>query len=210
MVVKLKQIFIMLTLLLFFNGCGTGADSMNHKGLCDDFPEYSTSKYILPWAQGESYTVSQKSCGGFSHTGSYRYSYDFVMDIGTELHASRSGTVTKVKEDIDDGKMPDNHIYIQHSDGTIATYLHLTKNGSDVEEGDQVTQGQLIGRSGNSGRSTGPHLHFAVYESTLDEETNQGKTLAVSFSNTSSQIMGLENDIEYTAEGFTPDQFETE
>lgn len=180
---------------------------MNHKGVCDDFPEYSTSQYILPWKVGETYKVSQKSCGGFSHTGSYRYSYDFVMDIGTAVYASRSGMVTETKEDIEDGAMPDNHIYIEHTDGSVATYLHLTKNGSLVEAGDSVSQGQQIGLSGNSGRSTGPHLHFAVYTTSFDLET-LNKTLAVSFSNTSAQIMGLQNDTDYTATTFTVDEFE--
>src|SRR3989339_531933 len=109
-------------LLPLFTACGSGADMLNHKGVCDDFPAYATSQYVLPYAVGASFEVNQKSCGGFSHNGSYRYSYDFGMEIGDAVHASRSGKVTEIKEDIADGEYPDNHIYILHSDGTLATY----------------------------------------------------------------------------------------
>ncbi len=192
--------WIVLTLI---TACGSGADMLNHKGVCDDFPAYATSQYILPYDVGQSYEVTQKSCGGFSHTGSYRYSYDFGMEIGEAVHASRSGTVTEIKEDVKDGAYPDNHIYIQHSDGTLATYLHLTENGALVDKGEQVTQGQKIGLSGDTGRSTGPHLHFSVYEN-----EDQTTSIPISFSNTSAQILGLEAGTSYVAGDFTPDEFE--
>jgi len=59
-----------------------------------------------------------------------------------------------------------NAIYIEHSDGSIAWYGHL-KNGSltDKGVGDMVSQGEVIGIIGSSGNSTGPHLHFEVYDS---------------------------------------------
>lgn len=196
-----KRALIMLGLALGLAGCGGGADQLNRRGVCDNYPEYSTSAYVLPWAVGEAYEVTQNSCGGFSHTGDYRFAYDFAMEIGTPIHAARSGVVVEVKEDVADGDGPDNHIYIDHADGTRATYLHLTQNGSVVEEGEPVTQGDLIGYAGNTGRSTGPHLHFAVYESGAEF----APSVAVSFRNTEAQVMGLEQGKTYTARSFTPD-----
>jgi murein DD-endopeptidase MepM/ murein hydrolase activator NlpD len=53
-------------------------------------------------------------------------------------------------------------LMIQHADGTLGEYLHLQKNGVLVKVGDEVKAGELVARSGNTGCSTGPHLHFHV------------------------------------------------
>jgi murein DD-endopeptidase MepM/ murein hydrolase activator NlpD len=53
-----------------------------------------------------------------------------------------------------------NLIVIQHQDGVETRYAHLAATG--VREGDSVAAGQVIGRVGSTGRSTGPHLHFEV------------------------------------------------
>src|SRR6185295_3881569 len=50
------------------------------------------------------------------------------------------------------------------TDGTLGHYVHLKKAGCQVHIGDKVTVGQWIGLSGNTGYSTGPHLHFAVFK----------------------------------------------
>ncbi|MDH4255358.1 MAG: M23 family metallopeptidase, partial [Gammaproteobacteria bacterium] len=55
-----------------------------------------------------------------------------------------------------------NLIRILHDDGTYAVYAHLNWNTIRVEPGDEVRRGQYIADSGNTGFSTGPHLHFAV------------------------------------------------
>ena len=51
---------------------------------------------------------------------------------------------------------------IQHADGNISLYAHLYENSITVSAGDQVGQGQVIGKMGSSGRSTGTHLHFEI------------------------------------------------
>ena len=53
-----------------------------------------------------------------------------------------------------------NYIVIKHSNGTQTLYAHLSK--VSVSVGDEVNTGEVIGKSGNTGRSTGPHLHFEV------------------------------------------------
>lgn len=55
-----------------------------------------------------------------------------------------------------------NYVIIQHSDGSTTVYGHLYENSITVRAGDTVSQGQVIGKMGSSGCSTGPHLHFEI------------------------------------------------
>jgi murein DD-endopeptidase MepM/ murein hydrolase activator NlpD len=57
-----------------------------------------------------------------------------------------------------------NYILIRHSDGTVANYAHLSKDGTRVKPGQVVEAGDLIGYSGNTGFTSGPHLHFSVFK----------------------------------------------
>ncbi len=132
--------------------------------------------YLLPYAAGSTFKVTQGYHGAFSHTGPDEYSIDWKMPIGTPVHAARGGTVVKVKVDSNDGG-PDrkfescaNCILIEHSDGTIGIYAHLMHNGSKVKVGDTVAAGDLIGWSGNTGFTSGPHLHFSVFKTRSGRE----------------------------------------
>ncbi len=125
--------------------------------------------YRLPYSKGSRYRVIQAADGSFSHFGTSRYAIDFDMPEDSPILASRSGTVVRAVSHFSEGgtephfKELGNHILIQHDDGTIAEYFHLRKHGALVDEGQRVQTGQLIGRSGNTGYSAGPHLHFMVY-----------------------------------------------
>ena len=57
-----------------------------------------------------------------------------------------------------------NFVAIEHRDGTFATYYHLKKDGVLVRIGESVDRGDQLGYSGNTGYSSGPHLHFQVYK----------------------------------------------
>jgi murein DD-endopeptidase MepM/ murein hydrolase activator NlpD len=128
--------------------------------------------YLLPYASGKSYRVLQGFGSRFSHTGIEQYAVDFKMDEGTPVHAARAGVVARVVEEHDIGCWEDgcgryaNFIVIMHDDGTTGEYYHLQQNGSVVGVGDVVAAGQHIGYSGNTGHTTMPHLHFAVYRAT--------------------------------------------
>ena len=124
--------------------------------------------YHLPFESGSSFLVMQGYGGEFSHKGELQYAMDFDMPEGTPVHAARAGTVVKLEEKNAKGgptkEMMDfaNYVTIMHGDGTFADYSHLKKGGVAVEVGQRVQTGQLIGYSGNTGFSTGPHLHFIV------------------------------------------------
>ena len=96
-----------------------------------------------------------------------------------------------------DGGFPNNKIVIKHDDGTFAQYMHLTQNGALVEIGEEISQGDLIGSSGNTGLAGFPHLHFVL--------TKPGsykypyKSMPTTFLNTLANERSLAAGIEYPA-----------
>lgn len=121
-------------------------------------------RYARPW-QGNRHAISQGFNGSFSHnTAQSRYAVDIAMPEGTAIQAARSGTVLRVQNDQQgQGGSPNgNYLRILHGDGTSSAYLHLQQGSIVVKEGQRVEKGQHLGNSGNTGRSTGPHLHFVV------------------------------------------------
>jgi murein DD-endopeptidase MepM/ murein hydrolase activator NlpD len=81
---------------------------------------------------------------------------DYGAPTGVSIKAINSGRVILAKDLFYDGKM----VAIDHGQGLLSLYLHLSK--MSVKEGDMVMSGQEIGLSGNTGRSSGPHLHLQV------------------------------------------------
>ena len=125
--------------------------------------------YKIPFAKGKKFKVTQGFNGSFSHrTKTNKHAIDIEMPIGTTFCACRAGIVVDIVEKFPDTSTTEaetNYIRILHSDGTYGIYAHLTQNGSDVAIGDDVSEGGILGRSGNSGKTEGPHLHFAVAKS---------------------------------------------
>jgi murein DD-endopeptidase MepM/ murein hydrolase activator NlpD len=107
------------------------------------------------------------------------------MPVGTPIHAAREGIVVDVKDDSRTGGAGQqyqdygNYVIIQHADRTLAQYFHLRQGGAQVRLGDRVRAGALIGLSGNTGQSTGPHLHFDVVRGTV---TVKSETVPFRFS----------------------------
>ncbi|NGO71735.1 M23 family metallopeptidase [Streptomyces boncukensis] len=86
---------------------------------------------------------------------------DFAVPVGTDVHAVHGGTVVKAGGNgAGDGPAYGKAIVIRHANGTYSQYAHLS--GIKVSAGQQVKTGQKVGDSGNTGNSSGPHLHFEI------------------------------------------------
>lgn len=102
------------------------------------------------------------------HNGSHG-AIDIGSACGSNVIASRDGTVIATNDGCPAGYYGSpcgggagNFVKLDHGDGITTTYMHLTSGTLQVKKGDRVAQGQLLGKSGTSGSSTGCHLHFEV------------------------------------------------
>ena len=126
-------------------------------------------EYRLPLRQSR-FRIDQGYGGRFSHQDAQnRYAVDFAAEIGTPVLAAREGLVMQVESDFDRAGLNlekfggrANFVRILHDDGAMTLYAHLKPEGALVRVGQRVRAGQQIGLSGNTGFTTGPHLHFAV------------------------------------------------
>jgi murein DD-endopeptidase MepM/ murein hydrolase activator NlpD len=146
------------------------------------FGDSATSAYVLPYPVGASYSLLQTYCGPQNHGRDNQLAYDFTIPFGDPVVAARAGTVRRVVDtyaDDDREGSHNNHLFIEHEDGTAAMYAHLVQHGVVVQEGDWVEQGQLIALSGTSG-GTVAVLHFGVYRTWLNQG---GDDVAVNFRN---------------------------
>lgn len=123
--------------------------------------------------------IEQGWGGRFSHAdAANRYAIDFGADIGTPVVAARAGTVMEIESGFAHGGLDArrdgeraNYVRVLHDDGTMALYAHLDRDGVVVRVGQRLRRGDAIGLSGNTGFSSGPHLHFVV-------QVNRGMRLA--------------------------------
>ena len=83
---------------------------------------------------------------------------DWGAPIGTPILAAGNGVVIKAGWDSGYGR----RVEIQHANGYVTTYNHMSGFGRGISEGVRVTQGQVVGYLGQTGLATGPHLHYEV------------------------------------------------
>ena len=124
--------------------------------------------YSLPFKKDKKYRVTQSFHGKSSHhSDASRFAIDFQLEVGETVHAARGGVVVKVidwftKQGGPELRNAANRIVVILEDGTLASYVHLDYKGSMVKEGEKVEKGQVLGLSGLTGYTRGPHLHFVV------------------------------------------------
>jgi murein DD-endopeptidase MepM/ murein hydrolase activator NlpD len=125
--------------------------------------------YRAPFAVGSTYRITQAFPDTFTHgSPDARYAVDIALPDGTPVYAARDGVVINVRHDAFLGGtsavMMDqaNLVAVLHDDGTIALYGHLHWDSIRVHIGQHVTRGEALANSGNTGFTTGPHLHFVV------------------------------------------------
>ena len=126
--------------------------------------------YRLPFALSTTIAVSQAFPDTKTHgdPGS-QYAIDFVMPVGTQVFAAREGVVIDVASgffehgtDLHVDGPRANIVRMLHDDGTMSLYGHLNWNSIRVVPGQHLARGEYLADSGNTGFTTGPHLHFVV------------------------------------------------
>jgi len=149
--------------------------------------------YRVPVASADNFPITQAYPDVVTHTTPDSWhAVDIAMPIGTDIFATRAGVVFDVAADnYLGGTDPERHlpaanyVRILHDDGTYAVYAHLNWNSIRVRPGDRVARGEYIAESGNTGYSTGPHLHFAV----LKNVGMRAESLPVEFSGVDARVV---------------------
>lgn len=92
----------------------------------------------------------------FTGNQSFHRGLDFSVPLGTEVRVTGDGTVLAVQQQRGFGRV----VKIDHGQGVVTVYAHLDQ--ALVKKGDRVSRGDIIAKSGNSGRSSAPHLHYEI------------------------------------------------
>jgi murein DD-endopeptidase MepM/ murein hydrolase activator NlpD len=187
---KTKIIFLMLTLI--FLSCSNNSRETETLNFVD-------ARFVLPYPVGKEYTCFQGFNTSYSHYGSFTYSVDFDMPIGTLVTAAGKGRVVYVVQNFPNGDLTAGHenvVIVMHDDTTYSRYSHLTTNGSLVKINQQVMPGDSLGLSGNSGDSNHPHLHFDV---TKTFTGRSDRTIPFDFKNTIPHPPGMQAGVVYKA-----------
>jgi murein DD-endopeptidase MepM/ murein hydrolase activator NlpD len=120
----------------------------------------STRKFLLrkPIAEGDITSPFGMRFHPILHFSRMHTGVDWGAPIGTPIYSAGNGVVIKAQWDSGYGR----RVEIQHANGYVTTYNHMSAFGRGVAEGVHVTQGQVIGYLGQTGLATGPHLHYEV------------------------------------------------
>jgi hypothetical protein len=149
------------------DGC-CGASAHTRALLPIDGNRYLAQRYAVDWVRIDA--------GGFWWRGDPSKNESYIV-FGDAVFAATSGVVVSTRNDLPENTPPHplpnldvdnalgNHVIVDIGDGRFATYAHLQLGSVQVSVGDRVHRGQHLGRVGNTGSSSAPHLHFHVTDS---------------------------------------------
>ncbi len=120
----------------------------------------STRKFLLrkPIAEGDMTSGFGMRYHPILHFARMHTGVDWGAPVGTPIYAAGNGVVLKAEWDSGYGR----RVEIQHANGYVTTYNHMSGFGRGITDGVHVTQGQVVGYLGQTGLATGPHLHYEV------------------------------------------------
>ncbi|MFF8914895.1 M23 family metallopeptidase [Streptomyces sp. NPDC015032] len=124
--------------------------------------EKAAAKKAAGWETPVNRYVLSASFGSDGSRWAHKHSgQDFAVPVGTRVEAAHGGTVVKAGPNGGgDGPAYGNAVVIKHANGLYSQYAHLSR--IDVRIGETVKTGEKIALSGNTGNSSGPHLHFEI------------------------------------------------
>jgi murein DD-endopeptidase MepM/ murein hydrolase activator NlpD len=157
------RVLLCIGVLVLISSCGVQYRFASKQEYDND----TSYVYSLPYPEGTSHLLLQGYNSQLSHKK--RLGLDFKMKKGSLVTAARSGVVVRVDEKFTRGGISyielckDNQGVFRDVDGSQAYYGHLQYQGVLVNTGDTVKQGSVIAKSGSTGYSATPHLHFTVW-----------------------------------------------
>ncbi len=149
----IKKIISLIVIVILITGCG----GENEETVTPSTTTTTGEDYILSLVNCEDAYISRGFDGYDGHKG-----VDIAAPEGTHIYAAADGVVDKV---VIMNMGYGNHIIIDHGDYKTL-YAHCQAFTGFKEAGDRVEKGKIIGYVGNTGNSTGPHLHFEVITDT--------------------------------------------
>ena len=122
-----------------------------------------------PFGPTRKYIGVSKVTGEACDKVSVHQGYDMAAPVGTPVMAPASGTVILADPDL---YYEGGTVFLDHGQGLVSVFMHLSS--VDVAVGDRVERGDLLAKTGNTGRTTGPHLHWAVKWRNVDAPNRSG------------------------------------
>lgn len=135
------------------------------RGALDGFRRPAEGRSSSPFGPARRYIGVSAVTGEPCDRTSVHRGYDIAAPIGTPILAPAAGTVILADPDL---YYEGGTVFLDHGQGLVSIFLHMS--AVDVEAGQLLAAGDLIGKVGNTGRTTGPHLHWAVKWRDLESE----------------------------------------
>ncbi len=126
-------------------------------GALEGFVKPADAPTSSPFGPTRKYTGVSKVTGEPCESTSVHRGYDMAAPVGTEVRAPAPGVVILADPDL---YYEGGTVFLDHGHGLVSVFMHLS--AVDVAAGDEVDTGDLLAKTGNTGRTTGPHLHWAV------------------------------------------------